>query len=271
MSQSDSVFTGKIPELYDRLMGPMLFQPYAAALARRLQDLTAGHVLETAAGTGIVTRALAAVLPPDVAITATDLNQPMLDHAAAQPGAERVVWRQADAQALPFPDGGFDAVVCQFGVIFFPDKAAGFREAFRVLKPGGQFLFNVWSELELSPIPHAVDAAVAARFPADPPHFIARTPHGYNDITAIRAALDAAGFVRVHTERRTERSHAVSARHAAMAFCQGSPLRGEIEARDAGRLDEVTAATAGALAARFGDGPIDAPMQAIIFSCFKPA
>ena len=269
MSRTDTVFTGRIPELYDQLMGPMLFQPYAADMARRLAGLAAGNVLETAAGTGIVTRALAAALPEAVAITATDLNQPMLDHAAVQPGAARIVWRQADAQALPFQDASFDAVICQFGIMFFPDKAAGYREAFRVLKPGGRFLFNVWSELERSPIPHTVHEAVAAQFPADPPGFIARTPHGYNDVVGIMAALGAAGFAGTQFERRTERSRALSARHAAMAFCQGSPLRGEIVARDAARLDAVTDAAARALADKRGSGTIDAPMEAIILTATK--
>ena len=270
MAQTDTVFTGKIPEIYDRLMGPMLFQPYAADLARRMGGLRTGHVLETAAGTGIVTRALAAALPDTVAITATDLNQPMLDYAAAQPGADRVIWRQADAQALPFADQTFDAVICQFGVMFFPDKAAGYRQAVRVLKPGGRFLFNVWSALALNPIPHVLTEAVAALFPADPPRFLARTPHGYNDIATITAALNAAGFVAITAERHTERSRAASARAAAMAFCQGSPLRGEIEARDASRLAAATEVAAQALASRFGDGPIEAPMEAIVFSATRP-
>lgn len=270
MARTDAAFVGKIPELYDRLMGPMLFQPYAADMARRLAGLTGGDVLETAAGTGILSRAMVAALPASVAITATDLNQPMLDHAAAQQGAARVTWRQADAQALPFADQSFDVVVCQFGVMFFPDKAAGYREAFRVLKPGGRFLFNVWSALELSPIPHTVQQAVAAQFPADPPQFVARTPHGYHDIAAITVALGAAGFAAITAERRTERSRAVSAHAAAMAFCQGTPLRAEIEARDPARLDAVTGAAARALGERLGAGAIEAPMEAIVFSATRP-
>ncbi len=270
MAQSDTVFSGKIPELYDRLMGPMLFQPYAADMVRRLGILRAGHVLETAAGTGILSRALAAALPELVAITATDLNQPMLDHAAVQPGAARIAWRQADAQALPFAAQMFDAVVCQFGVMFFPDKAAGYREAWRVLKPGGRFLFNVWSALVLSPIPQTVTDVVAAQFPADPPQFLARTPHGYNDIAAITKALGTAGFADVTSERRVERSHAASAHHAATAFCQGSPLRAEIAARDASRLQAVTEIAAQALTQKFGANAIEAPMEAIVFSATRP-
>lgn len=274
MSHADSAFTGKIPELYDQLMGPMLFQPYAADMVRRLQWLIGGQVLETAAGTGILTRAMAAALPPAVAITATDFNQPMLDHAAAQHGTARVVWQQADAQKLPFPSQTFDAIVCQFGVMFFPDKAAGYREAWRVLKPGGRLLFSVWSQLELSPIAHTVHTTVAAQFPANPPQFLARTPHGYNDIATINAALGAAGFTAIEAERRVERSLAVSSNAAATAFCQGTPLRGEITAPDASQLGAVTNAVAQALADRFAsclvDAPIAASMEAIIFTATRP-
>jgi ubiquinone/menaquinone biosynthesis C-methylase UbiE len=147
MPPTDAVFAGSIPAFYDRYMGPLLFEPYAADLAGRLRDLRSGRVLETAAGTGIVTRMLVRVLPGAVAIVATDLNQPMLDFAAAQPGAERVEWRQADAVSLPFEKDSFDAVVCQFGVMFFPDKQAAYREARRVLKPAGRFIFSVWDRL----------------------------------------------------------------------------------------------------------------------------
>jgi ubiquinone/menaquinone biosynthesis C-methylase UbiE len=83
-------------------------------------------VLETAVGTGVVTRELARILPLGVAITATDLNEPMIALAQANIGGERIRWQQADALDLPFPNGAFDVVVCQFGVMFFPDKPKAF-------------------------------------------------------------------------------------------------------------------------------------------------
>lgn len=138
MSETDRVFTGEIPIFYDRYLGPQIFADYAEDLARRAAALRPARVLETAAGTGIVTRALAGSLATEAEITATDLNQAMLDFAAAQPGLERVTWQQADAQRLPFDDRSFDAVLCQFGVMFFPDRLAGYREARRVLRPGGR-------------------------------------------------------------------------------------------------------------------------------------
>lgn len=274
MARTDTAFVGPIPELYDRLMGPMLFRPYAEDMARRLAWLKRGHMLETAAGTGIVTQALAAALPQAVSITATDLNQAMLDQATAKPGMARVTLRQADAQALPFDGAMFDGVVCQFGVMFFPDKAAAYAEVIRVLKPGGTFLFNVWSELAESPIPQTVQDTVIAQFPADPPRFMARVPHGYNDVPAISAALEEAGFAAVQAVRRREDCRSPSARIAAAAFCHGTPLRAEIEARGARPLDQVTEAAARALADRFAGGQLDVPiaasMEAIIFSATKP-
>src|SRR2546423_3340642 len=148
MSDMDRSFSGSMPEFYDRILVPVMFEPFAQDLAERLAGMKSGHVLEIAAGTGVVTRALARVLPVEVAITATDLNPAMLDQAKSHAGIQRVEWQEADALALPFGDRLFDCVVCQFGVMFFPDKQAGFREALRVLRPGGRFLFSVWGNRE---------------------------------------------------------------------------------------------------------------------------
>ncbi len=264
MTEADKVFAGSIPALYDRHLGPLLFAPYARDLARRLAGFR-GRLLETAAGTGIATRALVDSLAPDVAITASDLNQPMLDHAArGLPDSSHVTWRCADAADLPFETASFDAVVCQFGVMFLPDKPAGFAEARRVLRPGGRFLFSVWSRLEENEIPATVHAAVAALFPRDPPDFLARTPYGYHDGDRIRHALQAAGFRDVAIETVTLRGRADKAADPAIGFCQGSPLRHEIEARDASRLDAVTDQVARAVARRFGDGPIAGRLQALV-------
>jgi ubiquinone/menaquinone biosynthesis C-methylase UbiE len=262
MGQSDTVFSGSIPAFYDRHLGPLLMQPYATDLAGRLADIASGHVLETAAGTGILTRTLARTLPETVEIVATDLNQPMVDFAAAQPGAVRVTWRQADALALPFTDASFEAVVCQFGVMFFPDKIAGFREARRVLKPGGRFLFNAWDRIEESEISHIVTEAMVARFHDDGLRFLERTPHGYHDVARIRGELAAAGFTSIAIETIRLESRAASPREAVIGLCQGTPLRNEIEARDPAGLDVATEAAASAVAARFGSGLVSAEMQA---------
>lgn len=265
MADVDKAFAGAIPALYDRYLGPLLFEPYAGDMARRLAGIE-GRILETAAGTGIVTRALVQTLPASVELVATDLNQPMLDHAAQKLEASQVIWRQANALSLPFESDGFDALVCQFGVMFFPDKPAGFAEARRVLKPGGRFLFSVWDRIEDNEIAAVVSAAVAAAFPDDPPGFMARTPHGYHDTGWVRADLQKAGFTDIGIETVTLRSRAATAADPATGFCQGTPMRLEIEARDAGRLYEVTDLAAQAIARHFADGPIDGKIQAHVIT-----
>ena len=261
MAQTDRVFSGSIPALYERYLGPLIFEPYADLMAERVAAARPARILETAAGTGILTRALARALPSQCEIIATDLNQPMLDFAAAQEGVERVKWRQADALALPFPERSFDIVVCQFGAMFFPDRIAGYREAARVLRPGGRLMLAVWDRIEENEFARVATDAVAALFPADPPLFLARTPHGYSDAANIHADLAAAGFSQVAIETVAHRSRAPSARDPAIGYCQGTPLRNEIEARDAARLGEATEAAAAAIEAQFGPGPVAGKIQ----------
>jgi len=257
MGDGDKVFAGSIPEFYDTYLVPLIFEKYAADLARRTAALQPRFVLETAAGSGVVTRALAPHLAANAVYLVTDLNQPMLDHAAAKQGDdERINWRRADATALPLDEDVFDAVVCQFGVMFYPDRVAGFREARRVLKPGGTFLFNVWDHIGANEFADEVTKAAATIFPEDPPMFLARTPHGYHDEAVIRRELEEAGFTEITITTVEEESVGTSPRHPAIAYCQGTPLKNEIEARDAASLEQVTEAAAQAIAARFGDGEV---------------
>ena len=266
MTKLDTVFSGSVPSIYDRYLGPLIFEPYAQDLAHRLSGFNPASVLETAAGSGVVTRALVRSLPGSVNIVATDLNQPMLDHAAEQTSSDRVSWRRVDAQSLPFPDGAFDVVVCQFGVMFFPDRRKAYREARRVLKAGGCFIFSVWDGIEYNEFADLATSAAADIFPDDPPLFLARTPHGYHDKEAIIADVQSAGFANVAAETLTRRSVAPSCRDPAIGFCQGTPLRNEIEARDASRLTEVTDAAAAKISARFGNGPVDGMIQAHVIT-----
>ena len=263
MSEADKAFTGSIPENYDRYMVPLIFQRYAEDLARRAAALSPSVILETAAGSGVVTRALALRLAPDAKYVVTDLNQPMLDYATARQGADdRISWRKADALALPFDDAAFDLVCCQFGAMFFPDRQAGYREARRVLKPGGRFLFSVWDRIEENVFADDVTNALAEIFPQDPPRFLARTPHGYHDTALIRSDLEKAGFASVAIETRAEQSRAPSAREVAVAYCHGTVLRTEIEARDAGGLDAATGYAASRIANKHGSGEVAAKIQA---------
>ena len=259
----DHVFAGSVPEIYDSYLVPLIFERYADDLARRVAAAGPLDVLETAAGSGALTRALAPLLARTARYTVTDLNQPMLDRAMARQGEDRrVAWRQADALKLPFDDESFDAVCCQFGVMFFPDRVAGYREARRVLRPGGRFLFNAWDRIEDNDFARIVTDAAATAFPHDPPRFMARTPHGYHDPAQIEHDLRRAGFSRIEIETVTKASAAPSPHHVAVAFCQGTPLRGEIEARDAGAVGAVTQLAEAAIARAHGTSGVSGKMQA---------
>jgi len=264
---SDKVFAGSIPELYDKYLVPLIFEPYAADLAARLALRPLARVLEIAAGTGVATRAMASTLPEGVSIVATDLNQPMIDHASALGTTRPVDWRQANAMDLPFEDGTFDAVVCQFGVMFFPEKSRAYREIRRVLRSGGVFLFNVWDRIEENEFADTVTTALATLFPDDPPRFLARTPHGYFDREIIERDLAKSGFT-ASPEITTLAacSRAASFQNPAVAYCQGTPLRNEIEARDTLRLGYATDIAAEAIAERFGRAAVDGKIQAHVVS-----
>ena len=266
-TDADSGFVGSIPRLYERYMVPLMFQSYAADMATRVARCNPSRVLEIAAGTGVVTRQLASALPPNVSIVATDLNQPMLDHAAAIGTSRPVEWRQADVMHLPFPDQAFDAVVCQFGAMFFPDKAKAYSEARRVLRPGGWFVFNVWDRIDQNEFADTVDQALQSVFPEDPPRFMARVPHGYHKVREIVQDLGRGGFDRV-SEFTTlpERSRAESPRIPAIAICQGTVVRSEIEARGVSRLTEATDVATAAIARRFGSGPVEGKIQAHVIT-----
>jgi SAM-dependent methyltransferase len=262
---ADSVFAGSVPRLYETLLVPMLFQFYAADLKQRVAATKACRLLELAAGTGAVTRALATIEDDALSIVATDLSQGMLDQAMAIGTARSVTWRQADAMALPFADGEFDAVVCQFGVMFFPDKAKAFAQARRVLRPGGVFIFNVWDRISDNEFADTVTTALASVFPEDPPQFMARTPHGYYDHELIARDLAAGGFAKApRITTIAARSRAASARDVAIAYCQGTPMRNEIEVRDASRLAEATEVAAAAIERRFGTQAVEGKIQASV-------
>ena len=266
MAATDKLFAGSIPETYDRFLVPLIFESYARDLAERLARVEPREVLETAAGTGVLTRAMVSRLPAQARIVATDLNQTMLDHAQKRSHDGRITWRQADALALPFEDQSFDIVACQFGAMFFPDKVQGYREARRVLKRGGHFFFNVWDAISANDFADVVTQALATLFPQDPPRFMARIPHGYHDVEKIREELTAAEFKEISIATVDGKSLAASPREPAIAYCEGTPLRNEIEARDASRLADATKMAAEALERRFGTGPIEGRIRAHVIA-----
>jgi ubiquinone/menaquinone biosynthesis C-methylase UbiE len=268
MTATDTVFAGSIPATYDKYMVPLVFRPYAELVAERAKSLSPRRILETASGTGVVTQALNEALP-DSEIIATDLNQPMLDEAARRVSHANVRFEQADALNLPFDDGRFDLVVCQFGVMFFPDKVRGNAEARRVLRDGGTYLMVIWDRVDRNLATKAAGSAVAELFPGDAAAFYERTPFRYHDASVIESDLRAAGFadIRIETVERT--SHAASALDAAIALTQGTPMRSDIESRDPGRLGEATDAAARALRQFEGPNGFEAPMSAHVVTATK--
>lgn len=262
---TDTAFVGALPKVYDEYLVPLIFEQYATEVASRLAKRSPSRVLEIACGTGAVTRQLASALPASSTIVATDLNQAMLDKAASVGTSRPVEWQKADAMQLPFDDGSFDAVVCQFGAMFFPDKPKAFSEARRVLKPGGVYIVSLWDRIEDNEFADVVTDALATVFPADPPRFMVRIPHGYCDPAAIQRDLAAGGFASPAViDTVTDRSKAATSRQAAIGFCQGTPIRNEIDARDASRTAEAIDVAEAALTKRFGPGPVDGKIQALI-------
>lgn len=264
MSDQNAQFAGAIPGAYDRYLGPILFQPYAEDLAARLKVGANGSVLELACGTGILTRVLRDRLPAAVRLVATDLNEPMIQNAAGKFSKDEAVeWRQADACCLPFDDASFDAVVCQFGIMFVPDKALSAREARRVLKPGGVFLFNVWDAMEHNDLGRIAHETISDFFEKDPPTFY-QVPFGYHDQDEIKRMLKEAGFRDLRVDVVSKIGGASRAEEAAIGLVQGNPIAVAIAERDASLLPAITNAVAEALKTQFGEPSIHAPMQAII-------
>ena len=260
----DKVFAGPVPQLYDHYLGPILFEPFAALMAGYLKP-TDRDILETAAGTGVVTRAMHHAQPKSH-ITATDLNQAMLDVAAAKLSSDKVSFQQADAQALPFKDHSFDVVVCGFGIMFMPDKQKAYSEARRVLKPGGRIVMTAWDRIETTPIMAITESTLGQLYPENPPRFFSRTPCGYHDRAVIEQDLRTAGFSTVATEVCARSSQVAQAAEAATGLCQGTPMRGEIESRDPSGLMQATQAVTAALEQHFGTGPFKAELQAVLIT-----
>jgi SAM-dependent methyltransferase len=264
---STSNFSGSIPRSYDERLGPLLFEPYAAEVARRV-PASALRVLEVACGTGIVTRHLHAVLPAAATLVATDLNQAMVDYARAALPAERIAWQVADAQDLPFGDESFDAVVFQFGLMFLPDRPRGFREARRVLVPGGVLLATVWLPTHEHPAVAAMETVLRELFPEDPPRFL-DTPYGYNDAARIRADAAAGGFGEIELETVRFQTTAPSALEFAKGFVYGTPLTHNLKQRGAD-LDAVAGAIARSAAGVGGSDPFTLDVAAIVITATRP-
>jgi ubiquinone/menaquinone biosynthesis C-methylase UbiE len=269
MPTNNAAFVGSIPENYDRYLGPVLFEPYAADLAARVSVPKGASVLEVACGTGIVTRRLRDRLGPAVKLVATDLNEAMMSYAAQkfQP-EDSIEWKQADATVLPFEDQSFDAVVCQFGVMFFPDKAAAAREAYRVLKPGGMFLFNVWDAIEHNDPPDIAHGIITKFFAVNPPDFY-DVPFSYHNQEVLRSLLNTAGFKDIQITVLPFEGTSPSAKDLSKGLIHGNPVITAIRERDESKLPEIEAALEAEVIARCGDAPVRARLQAIICTAVR--
>jgi ubiquinone/menaquinone biosynthesis C-methylase UbiE len=268
MTATDTVFAGSIPAIYDQYMVPLLFAPYAKLVAERAAELRPQRILETAAGTGVVTEELHRALP-DAVIVATDLNAPMLEEAARRISASNVSFVTADAQARPFGENEFDLVICQFGVMFFPDKVRANAEARRVLRNGGRYMLVIWDRIEHNLATMAAGRAVGDLFPGDSMRFYERVPFAYHDIGLIERDLLAAGFTDIEYETVELRSHAASARDVALGLVLGTPVRSDIEQIDPPKLGLATDAAETALRQFEGPEGFDALMSARLVTAIK--
>lgn len=269
MENKDKNFTGSIPNFYDTYLVPLIFEEFADDLATRCLVEKPKSILEVAAGSGVVPRALAAKVGDDVKYVITDLNQDMLDHAKThQPNRENTTWQTADVMQLPFDDNSFDSVICQFGFMFFADKIAAMNEVRRVLKPSGEFIFNVWDCIENNVFADLVTQAASQQHPNKPPLFLERIPHGFYDNDAIRKTLQDAGFKNIIIQDKVSISTAPSAMHAAKAYCHGTPLRNELEALGDTALEDTTQAAAKWIEKFYGSAEVSAQIQGFVITAF---
>lgn len=267
MTVGDTAFTGSIPDIYQRYLVPLLFQPWADIIASRAMELRPNRVVEMAAGTGVLTAAMIKACP-QCEIVATDLNPTMLDVARrTAPLGAQVSFLAADACRLPFDSGSFDLGVSQFGMMFYPDRVRGFAEAARVLHPDGTYIAVVWGGLDENAVAEAVQHAMNKSFPADPPRFLARTPYGYNDADRIFEDARAGGFERVSVERITLPHPRVTTESAAEGLIMGTPLLAAVEERGPDAVDRALAAAKAELVSVSDDeGRIAATMTALLIT-----
>lgn len=259
-----TAFEGSVPVNYDRYLGPFLFEPYAKDLIQRLPKKALHKVLEIACGTGRVTKHLTTTLTEDGILTATDLNPDMLAVAKENVHDRRIEWMQADAQNLPFEDAIFDTVICQYGVMFFPDKLKAFKETYRVLKPGGRFLFNVWDSLDNNLFADIMVTVLKDEFGEAAPRFYEDGPFSFYDQKQIKDLLQKGGFKNSKLEIVRLQSNYKSADDMVKGFIDGNPLSAYLADREETKKKVVRDKFKEAFTNNFGEYNGNVLLQAIV-------
>ena len=265
MTGDSTAFIGDMPTYYDTGLGPILFHTYAEQLAAVVAAYAPARLLEISAGTGISSMALDRALP-DAELTLTDLSPAMLE--LARPRVPRATWQTADAQDLPFEDGAYDVVACQFGVMFLPDLDAGFREALRVLAPGGHYCFSTWDGYATNPYSGIVNDMLHEDFPDDPPPFF-QVPYHLHQIDDLARQLQAVGFGDVRVTLAGTRPVVQDWGRLSEAIVRANQTAHQITVRGGDALDFQHRLQT-ALEQHYGPAPVEMPMQAIFFETTKP-
>jgi ubiquinone/menaquinone biosynthesis C-methylase UbiE len=265
---SSTNFSGDTATYYDQFLGPLFFEPYAIEVAKRIDPAPVSIALEIAAGTGRVTRHIRERISASAKLIASDISEEMLGEAKKKLSHLDIEWQHIDAQQLPFSDNSIDLVVCCFGYMFVPDKPKAFAEVYRVLRPGGLFLFTTWDSLEHNAASYT-SRTIAKQYLEEP------LPESYNlatsmsDEAVIRPFLQDAGFSKITIEKVKHFSVSPTAKEAAYGLVQAGLIYEEIKKRNPEWIDEIKIKVEKELTEKYGAAPMVAPMSAVISQAWK--
>lgn len=263
---SITAFAGSVPANYDKYLGPLLFEPYALDIVERLKSRRLRSVLELACGTGRVTAHLVKLLDEDGKLTATDLNADMIAVAKQRVDNENIEWLVADAQELPFDADRFDHIICQYGVMFFPDKWKAFKEAHRVLQPGGRYLFNTWDDMKFNPRTTIIRSIMEEMFADEAPEFLQKGPYSFYDPEEIRRLMEEAGFTEITIEVVQKQSSYKTEDDFIKGFIDGSPLSSFLINKEDKVKTELKEKVKKAMQEQAKDYGKSVPLQALVCS-----
>jgi ubiquinone/menaquinone biosynthesis C-methylase UbiE len=261
-------FSGSIPEHYDRVLGPMFFEPYAIEVSQRIDPSSVNTVLEIGSGTGRVTAHLRNVISSATKLIGSDISEDMLAVAKEKLKGLDIDWRIIDAQDLPFDDDSIDVIVGCFCYMFVPDKHKAFAEAHRVLRPGGMFIFSTWDKLELNGASYTYRKIVKKLFEDSLPESY-NLPFSMNDQNAIKGMLKETGFSKIKVERVDKDSISQTAGEAANGLARGGSIYNEIMMHDPSLVEEIIKELEKELSEKFGTSPMIAPMTAVVCQAWK--